>query len=520
MARQRERFFLVYAMAVSLLTLGLTLLYPPATGAPQHRYAFIVILVVVALARIAGTVAGVVSACLASATIVLLPLAGMSPGELGIDATLDFLALLTVTVGLALYVGTMRQRELEASAHEQEAAIVARLSLDLLPPSLAPDDIARLADRVASIVGGDEVRFLVPDAAGALAPWLECDANAGSLAEGTRRTAQFVFDSQRSLEPAALEPEQTANHLSAGRVRHGLITSRDAYVPLRSGSGVEGMLIVHRQGDPATRWGQREEAFLGFVASLVGTLIDRDRLQAQASSALALEEADRLKANIISSVSHDLKTPLAAVVATVTGLLSGEDPDVTVADVRDDLLSMEGDLGALGRRIGELIDVSRLETASWKPNLEWNDVDDLCRLARGQLGAERARVACKTPAEPLVGRFDLAQMARALYHLIENALAYSPADSEVIVSAAIDGALLRIWVEDRGPGVPAEERDAIFEKFRRGSAGLALPGGTGLGLSVVSGIVAAHGGTVEIEHVDPCGSRFSIVIPVESEVVA
>jgi signal transduction histidine kinase len=79
---------------------------------------------------------------------------------------------------------------------------------------------------------------------------------------------------------------------------------------------------------------------------------------------------------------------------------------------------------------------------------------------------------------------------------------------------------LRIWVEDRGPGVPAEERDAIFEKFRRGSAGLALPGGTGLGLSVVSGIVAAHGGTVEIEHVDPCGSRFSIVIPVESEVVA
>jgi two-component system sensor histidine kinase KdpD len=288
-------------------------------------------------------------------------------------------------------------------------------------------------------------------------------------------------------------------------------------VPLRSGSGIEGVLYALRGDTSRVRFNSKEEAFLEFVATLVGTLIERDRLQAQATSAQAIEEADRLKANIISSVSHDLKTPLAAVMATVTGLTQSPTQGIMLADVSDELDSVVDNLHALNRRIGELIDVSRLETSSWKPHLEWNDVDDLCRLARAQFGVEQVRIACRLPEEPIVGLFDLAQMARALYHLMENALAYSPPDTPVVVSASADEQTIRIWVEDMGPGIPESEREAIFEKFRRGTAGSALPGGTGLGLSVVSGIVAAHGGVVELADAVGGGSRFTMQVPIEGE---
>ncbi|MDZ4180282.1 MAG: ATP-binding protein [Coriobacteriia bacterium] len=519
MARLGERAFLLYAIAVSVALLLLTALYPPSGGFELLRYALVVVLAVVAIARFAGRVAGVLAAAVSSAVLVLLPVAGVSATDIGIDGALDLLAIAAVSGGLALYVGELRNREIEAATHEREAAVLAQLSLDLLPPVLTSEHGSRLAENVRSVLAARDVGFLVPGEGGELVSWLACDTPEACVPGSVRRVAQLVYESAVVRSRAAFDDSAGGNTqgIEEGASWTGLIASRGAYVPLRSGSGIEGVLYALRGDTGRARFDSKEQAFLEFVATLVGTLIERDTLQGQASSAQAIEEADRLKANIISSVSHDLKTPLAAVMATVTSLTQSPEPGIMLADVSEELDSVVDNLHALNRRIGELIDVSRLETSSWKPHLEWNDVEDLCRLARTQFGSEQTRITCRLPEDPLVGRFDLAQMARALYHLIENALVYSAADTPVLVGASADEQTMRIWVEDQGPGIPEAEREAIFEKFRRGTAASALPGGTGLGLSVVTGIVAAHGGAVELTDAADGGSRFTMVVPMEGE---
>jgi len=114
-------------------------------------------------------------------------------------------------------------------------------------------------------------------------------------------------------------------------------------------------------------------------------------------------------------------------------------------------------------------------------------------------------------------RADHAQLTRALSNLVENALAYSPADAEVVVGARTGAGVARLWVEDSGPGVSDEEKAHVFGKFYRGSASANAPSGTGLGLAIAQEIVRTHDGTLSVEDVDPHGARFVLTIPIARE---
>ena len=112
---------------------------------------------------------------------------------------------------------------------------------------------------------------------------------------------------------------------------------------------------------------------------------------------------------------------------------------------------------------------------------------------------------------------DFQQWLRAIQHLVENALAYSPPASRVLIGARSTPREVRVWVEDTGPGIPPAEREHIFEKFYRGTAAANLPSGTGLGLAITAEIVRFHGGRLWVEDVQPHGARFVIALPRDGE---
>jgi two-component system sensor histidine kinase KdpD len=286
------------------------------------------------------------------------------------------------------------------------------------------------------------------------------------------------------------------------------------FIPVLSSRGIEGVLFASRFGQAVQGWTPRQIGFLNFTANLLGALIERQHLQERATQVVALEEADRLKANLLLSVSHDLKTPIAAATATLTSVIDGMESGESQQVAIDELVSVNEDLSVVNASVTELIDIARLETSSWEANIDYNDVGDLCHMVQAAVRErDRERVTCEDVwgVPPL--RFDLVQMGRALNHIVQNALAYSPPGSQVIMRVVSDDEFVRVVVEDSGPGLSAEDRENMFDKFWRGSASKTAPHGSGLGLPIAEKIVAGHGGHIDVENVDPTGTRVIVVIP-------
>lgn len=227
----------------------------------------------------------------------------------------------------------------------------------------------------------------------------------------------------------------------------------------------------------------------------------------------ALHEADRLKSTLISSVSHELKTPLSAVNATVTNLLSSE----TAWDeryVRSELETVAEDTKRLGSSINALLDFSRLETESWKPRKEKYELNEIIGSLAAQLPRqEKERLEVNIPPSLPPLWVDFEQFLRLLQNLVENGLRYSDKQHKVMIRAKEQIGEILVMVEDEGPGIPDEEKRKVFEKFYRGSSATKSPIGTGLGLAIVAEIVKYHEGKIWIEDVVPHGTRVVVAIP-------
>jgi two-component system sensor histidine kinase KdpD len=281
---------------------------------------------------------------------------------------------------------------------------------------------------------------------------------------------------------------------------------------LQTTEGLEGVLYAHThfKGDTP----DEDARFLVAVANLAGAALERKRLESEAAS-LTLERAtDELKSTIISSVSHELKTPLSAATARITGLLE-EGQGCDSQRVQDELIAVSADLARLNAAIVDLLDVSRLESDAWRPQPELYEVSEILGTVLSRVPLERTtRVVFDLPESTPFVHVDFSQMVRALANIVENALAYSPADQPVRVHVAEDSDDVRIEVEDRGQGVLDSEKTLLFGKFFRGSAAAAVPGGTGLGLAIARDIVESQGGTIAIEDAEPTGARFVVTLPV------
>jgi two-component system sensor histidine kinase KdpD len=255
--------------------------------------------------------------------------------------------------------------------------------------------------------------------------------------------------------------------------------------------------------------------FLPSVAALLAVAVQRSRLESEALEAEALRRSDALKTALLRAVSHDLRSPLTAILASADALAS---PGLELGD--DDRLGLAETIRAeatrLDRVVEQLLDLSRLEAGAVEPHRELWHVDELVSQSLAGLGAEAARVQVEIGPDTPPVEVDAAQVERVLANLIDNALHYSPTRSGVLVRAEHGSTELRLHVIDSGPGLPAEERDALFQPFSRGTAS---GRGSGLGLAIARGFAEANGGRLWAQD-DPAGGHLVLSLPLAARPAA
>jgi two-component system sensor histidine kinase KdpD len=281
---------------------------------------------------------------------------------------------------------------------------------------------------------------------------------------------------------------------------------RALWVRLAVRNETVGVLRVRTAGDLMLTVDQAR--FLEALAYYTALGVERRRLVAEAERAESERRVEAARSALLTAVSHDLRTPLTTIKALAHEIVEGGPTD------RARIIEEESD--RLDALVGDLLDLSRIQSGAVKPSAEINTVDDLigAALQRSEALLRGRVVDVDLPHDELLaGRFDLTTALRALVNLIENACKYSPTDSPITIRARRGADGVRISVLDRGPGVPPNERVRIFEPFYRPAGTAPDVRGTGLGLSIARGLAVAQGGTVELEPRVGGGSSFCLVLP-------
>ena len=286
--------------------------------------------------------------------------------------------------------------------------------------------------------------------------------------------------------------------------------------PLAAALGVDAVRLVRGPGEPAPR----ERAYpVGSVATLlVDEQLEPDEaaaarvlpalgalfaVHADALEAEALRRSDQLKTALLRAVSHDLRSPLTAIIASA-GALTNDELALDAADRAELAQAIREEAQRLDRLVADLLDLSRLQAGAAEPHRELWSADELVSQAVG--ANERVRVELDDDAPPV--NVDGPQIERVLANLVDNALKYSPAGSPVVVRVEHGATELRIHVVDQGPGMRAEDRATLFEPFERGANGAR---GAGLGLAIARGFAEANGGHLWAQD-DPTGGHFVLAL--------
>lgn len=257
---------------------------------------------------------------------------------------------------------------------------------------------------------------------------------------------------------------------------------------------------------------ERDKAAISAIEQ-TGAAIARLRLAREADVARLKAERESLRSALLSSLSHDLKTPLATILGSVTTLR--QLADALPENARGDLLAaIEEDARRLNAYVGDLLHMTRLQ-AGLDPRLDWVDPSDILSGAVARIRRDYPHSVIDTrfdPALPLL-RTDAALLEQAVFNCLDNAASIAPADKAITVALRHDNNTLRFTIEDRGPGVPLDDQQRIFEPFQRGAT--TTHSGTGLGLAITKGIVQALGGRVGVESplTDQGGARFWLSLP-------
>ncbi|MFI0826988.1 ATP-binding protein [Streptomyces roseolus] len=245
---------------------------------------------------------------------------------------------------------------------------------------------------------------------------------------------------------------------------------------------------------------------LGAFAAQAAVVLDRQRLVGEAEEARKLAEGNKIRTSLLAAVSHDLRTPLAGIKASVTSLRS-DDVEWSEEDRAELLEGIEAGADRLDHLVGNLLDMSRLQTGTVTPLIRAVDLDEVVPMALG--GVPDGSAEADVPETLPMVEVDKGLLERAVANIVENAVKYSPDGIPVAVTASTLGDRVELRVVDRGPGVPDESKDGIFEPFQR--FGDAPRGsGVGLGLAVARGFVEAMGGTLSAE--DTPGGGLTMVL--------
>jgi two-component system sensor histidine kinase KdpD len=395
------------------------------------------------------------------------------------DELLALMIFLIVAVIISRAVTSANMHAIQAEAREREATTLYALSRTL-------EEQAGLDETLASVTR------MITEAFG----FAGCEILVGSDDQAFHSRARFM------AAPAAGE------ELPAGG-------TREVDIPLAARQASVGIIRVHvREGKAPP-----DDTILRLLttfAAQAGLYIERSKLAREASRAQLLEESDRLKSALLSSVSHDLRTPLAAIKASATVLLQ-EDAALD-ATTRTDLLSaINEETDRLNHLVGDLLDQSRIEAGALRLKRDWCDMDELIRAVVRRLASPLAvfQVRLQLPADLPLILADYVQVDRVISNLLENAIRFAPPGTAIEIAARAGEGELTVTVTNQGPAIPSRLHPNLFDKFYRISEDRSPNMGTGLGLSICKGIVDAHGGRIWVESpvTGDSGTRFAFTLP-------
>ena len=258
------------------------------------------------------------------------------------------------------------------------------------------------------------------------------------------------------------------------------------------------------------------DAMLQSFAEQAAIAIERTTLVDQASKAQTIAEGEKLRAALLSSISHDLRTPLASIIGSVTSLRTlGK--QMSPSDRSELLATIEDEAGRMSRFVSNLLDMTRLEAGAIDIRRDWVDVGDTIRgaVTRAEKSfAGRTIVAKSTGNLPLV-HADAVLLEQVLFNLLDNAHKYAGPESLTRVAASAENGWIKLSVSDQGIGIPPDALEKVFDKFYRVAGSDGRAPGTGLGLSICAGLIKAMGGTISAESpiAGGAGTRMTIMLP-------
>ncbi len=456
-------------------------------------------------------------------------------------ALVVFLVTAILTSQLAVM---LRERAEEAARRERET----RVLYDLLRVTNREAESERQLQAIALAVvdvlsswGVHDCAILQPDASGTL----QVKASAYqpvdkiTLSADEKAIGAWVMAHGRTMglyDDSSLAPTTSARFVQRVVVK-STATGRSVgrslrLVPLKLGERVVGVLRMRVLEGPhrfpseeqleeeQKRPGPATSFFWTFLGQ-VTALVERARLQKENLRIAVLQRTDALRAALLSSVSHDLRTPLTSIKAAASSLLQ-EDVHWDEEARRGFALSIEREADRLNRLVSNLLDMSRIEEGALKPEKEEYSLTALIHDVLGRLEPllEGRDVRTHLPDDLLLIELDYLMIDQVLTNLIENAIRYTPRESPIEVSAHREGDQVIMSVADRGPGVPPADLERVFDKFYRvlhGQHPVGYPMGSGLGLAVSKGLVEAHGGRIWAELRDGGGLIVYVALPVSSQ---
>jgi two-component system, OmpR family, sensor histidine kinase KdpD len=339
-------------------------------------------------------------------------------------------------------------------------------------------------------------RFTIRDSGQwvALLTFLAAAVVAAAVAELARSRARQAEQRRREADVAA----RLARILLGGASVEAALPEAAAMLGLPA-DALEPGGVVHGEVSPAVR---------ASLEALLAVAAEREHLQAEVVETRALRRSDELKTALLRATSHDLRTPLTAIITAGAALAEGE---LSRADRQELGRAIVEEAERLRSLVEKLLDLSRLQAGAAEPRPDWVSIDEILREAASALDPSGERFSLSIDANLPLIRADAAQLERAFANLLENAARYSGAE-RVSVRARVVGGRLMIRVVDRGPGIPPAELTRVFEAFHRGPG---AHSGSGLGLAIVKGFVEANGGRVWAESLPGQGTSFVVALPLE-----
>ena len=410
----------------------------------------------------------------------------------------QYLVTFAVMLGAAILIGTLgarlRAQVQAARVDERRSDALAKLSGELV----AIQDRRRILEaslRHLQDIFESRAVVLLPDAAGRLSV---AAGDAGLLGQDGRErgVAQWAFDAGQA----------------AGLGTTTLPGSRCLHLPLRGSRGELGILAV-APVDIRRLMAPDTFRLLQAFANQTALALERGALADQAEGVRVEHETERLRSALLSSVSHDLRTPLAVITGVTSALLEDE-ASLSTEERREMLRTAAEEAARLNRLVGNLLAMTRLESGALQIRRSWHSIEELIGAALHRLDPlrEGRPITVVAPPElPLVSVDDVL-IEQVLFNLVENALKHAPSPQPIQVLARAGTGEVQVTVRDRGPGLAPGTEDLVFDKFYRGAEGSTA--GVGLGLAICRGIVEAHGGRIRAANATGGGAEFTFTLPI------